>query len=263
MARVRSPNRDKAYEIYKSHGGNITNREIANILEEDEKVIAVWKQRDKWNNKMNVVQQSNQSCTTLEKDNNKGKRGAPKGNQNAVGNSGGSAPIGNDNALVHGLFAKFLPKRTIEIAQIVQDRSPIDMLWDMITIKYGSIIASQEIMYVESKQEMIKELKKKKFQVVETGNGEVKQIPTEEEWEFQFAWERQATFLNAQSRAMAELRNQIKDYEELCKSDMATEEQKLRIEKLKVEIDKIKQDKGNANKEPIEITIVRKKGDEQ
>ena len=47
MARVRSPNRDKAYEIYKEHDGNITNREIASILNEDEKVIAVWKSRDK------------------------------------------------------------------------------------------------------------------------------------------------------------------------------------------------------------------------
>ena len=61
MARARSPSRDKALEIYKQHNGNITNREIANILNEDEKVIAVWKSRDKWNK---VVQQSEQSCTT-------------------------------------------------------------------------------------------------------------------------------------------------------------------------------------------------------
>lgn len=53
MARVRSPNRDKAFEIYKEHGGNITNREIASRPDEDEKVIVVWKSRDKWN----VVQQ--------------------------------------------------------------------------------------------------------------------------------------------------------------------------------------------------------------
>lgn len=61
MPRGRSPNRDKAYEIYKQHGGKITNREIAARLDEDEKVIAVWKSRDKWNvvqqKKRNVVQQ--------------------------------------------------------------------------------------------------------------------------------------------------------------------------------------------------------------
>ena len=60
MPRHRNPNREKACEIYKEHSGNITNREIAKLLGEDEKVIAVWKSRDKWN----VVQQLNESCTT-------------------------------------------------------------------------------------------------------------------------------------------------------------------------------------------------------
>jgi hypothetical protein len=31
--------------------------------------------------------------------------GAPEGNQNAVGNSGGGAPVGNTNALTHGSYA--------------------------------------------------------------------------------------------------------------------------------------------------------------
>lgn len=93
MARVRSPNRDKAYEIYKEHNGNITNREIASILNEDEKVIAVWKSRDKWN----VVQQSKERCTTKRK-------GGKPGNKNAVGNKGGAAPKENKNAVKTGEF---------------------------------------------------------------------------------------------------------------------------------------------------------------
>ncbi len=32
MARERSPNRDKAFELYKESNGKIQNREIANIL---------------------------------------------------------------------------------------------------------------------------------------------------------------------------------------------------------------------------------------
>lgn len=71
MARSRSPNRDKAFVIYKEHKGNITNREIANTLNEDEKVIAVWKSRDKWNKKVNVVQQLDERCTTKENKNTK------------------------------------------------------------------------------------------------------------------------------------------------------------------------------------------------
>ncbi|MDD7793682.1 terminase small subunit [Clostridium sp. 'White wine YQ'] len=64
MPRSRSPNRDRAFDLYKVKKGAITNREIATILNEDEKKIAVWKQRDKWNENINVVQQKNKSCTT-------------------------------------------------------------------------------------------------------------------------------------------------------------------------------------------------------
>lgn len=61
MARARSPARDKAFDIYKEHKGKITNRAIAEMLDVDEKKIAVWKSRDKWNDvqqtKSKVVQQ--------------------------------------------------------------------------------------------------------------------------------------------------------------------------------------------------------------
>ncbi|MBU9724427.1 phage terminase small subunit [Diplocloster modestus] len=93
MPRERSLNRDKAYEIYKQHGGIITNREIATLLDEDEKVIAVWKSRDKWK----VVQQSKESCTTK-------KKGGQPGNKNAEGNKGGAAPRQNKNAVKTGEF---------------------------------------------------------------------------------------------------------------------------------------------------------------
>lgn len=63
MARGRSPNRDKAFEIYKDRDGNITNREIADMLDENEKTISNWKCRDKWN----VVLQKNECSTTNKK----------------------------------------------------------------------------------------------------------------------------------------------------------------------------------------------------
>ena len=43
MARVRSPNRDEAFEIYKQHKGKIANREIAKILDISEKTKLGWK----------------------------------------------------------------------------------------------------------------------------------------------------------------------------------------------------------------------------
>lgn len=96
MARERNPNRDKALEIYREHGGKITNREIANLLGEDEKVIAVWKGRDKWN----VVQHSKKRCTTK-------KKGGQPGNKNAVGH-GGTGPPRNKNAVTTGEFEALL-----------------------------------------------------------------------------------------------------------------------------------------------------------
>lgn len=71
MARERDPARDKAYEMWKESNGKITNREIANILGVDEKKIATWKTRDKWNcsttKKENVVQQK-KKCSTTKKE---------------------------------------------------------------------------------------------------------------------------------------------------------------------------------------------------
>lgn len=70
MARIRDPARDKAKELYLNNK-DITNREIANILGIDEKKIATWKYRDKWEGnteeKKNVVQQNKKCSTTNEK----------------------------------------------------------------------------------------------------------------------------------------------------------------------------------------------------
>lgn len=94
MPRARDPNRDRAKEIWLDQGGEITNRQIAEQLKIDEKKVAVWKQRDKWN----VVQQSGGNVVQQTEPNVvQQNRGAPKGNNNAVGNRGG-APPGNQNA---------------------------------------------------------------------------------------------------------------------------------------------------------------------
>ena len=187
----------------------------------------------------------------------KHKRGAPIGNINAKGNKGGAAPIGNQNALKHGFFSKYIPEETLEIMGMLEEKSPADLIYDQIMIQYAAIIRAQKIMFVESKDEMIKEIKKTKSDIGE--NYET----TEEEWEFQFAWDRQATFLNAQSRAMSELRSLIKQFDELAHEDderrLKLEQMRLGIEKTKAEVEKIS---SGSDDKPIEILIKRKsKGD--
>lgn len=53
MARKRDPKRDEAKQMFLESGGKIRNREIARRLEVDERKIAVWKSRDKWNEELN------------------------------------------------------------------------------------------------------------------------------------------------------------------------------------------------------------------
>lgn len=169
--------------------------------------------------------------------------GAPKGNQNAKGNKGGTGgPYGNEKAVTHGFFRKYFPADTIEIMEQLESRSPLDMLYDQIMIQYTAIIRAQQIMYVQDQDDMTKVLKKEKPGA----------YGDEREWEFQFAWDRQATFLNAQSRAMSTLQSLIKQYEDMCRQGYADEEQQLRIKKLKGEVDKLGTD---SKREPITITI--------
>lgn len=59
MPRARDPNRDRAFEIYKKHNGEIQNREISKKLNVSEKTISGWKCKDKWNDKLNGVLQTN------------------------------------------------------------------------------------------------------------------------------------------------------------------------------------------------------------
>ena len=158
------------------------------------------------------------------------------------GRSTGAPPEkmkGNQNAKKHGFFSKYIPQETLEIMGMVEEKSPADLIWDQIMIQYAAIIRAQSIMFVTDKDEMIKELKKEKHS--ESGS--------EVEYEFQFAWDRHATFLNAQSRAMSELRSLIKQFNELATED---DERRLKLELLQAQIDKAKAETEKIAKEKEE-----------
>ncbi|MCC0654218.1 MULTISPECIES: phage terminase small subunit [unclassified Clostridioides] len=110
MAKARSPNRDKALNLYIERNGNITNREISEILKENEKTISNWKCRDKWN----VVLRKGECSTTK-------KRGGQIGNKNAVGNG---APKGNKNRLKDGIYEKiFFNTLTDEEIELIKSEN--------------------------------------------------------------------------------------------------------------------------------------------
>lgn len=217
MPKPRSPNRDKAFEIYREHDGKIENRRIAEMLQISEKTIGGWKCKDGWDSKLNGVLQTSERSTP------KGKGGQP-GNTNATG------PPQNKNAEKHGLFSKYLPNETLSIIQAMP-RSPLDILWDQVQIAYAAIVRAQQIMYVTDKDD-------RTTTQIQRKNGDT---VTEARWEVQQAWDKQGNFLKSQARAQSELRSLIKQYDELLHKDwdMATEEQRARIAQIRAQTDKI------------------------
>lgn len=249
MARPRNPNRDKAKEIWVNNK-DIKLKDLANQLGETSNTIRKWKSQDKWEE-----DNPSEGKTTKKKPPRK-KSGAPKGNQNALNNKGG-APKGNNNATSHGFFKKIFPDddETFSILDEIQTKSPADIVWEQVVIQYAAIARSQKIMFVANKDDMTKE---ENFYMHSsssrlTNSTESTQESEQHGYLIQFAWDKQANFLKAQSRAMAELRNLIKDFMHISGKDdkrrlelekmqqhLAVEKDKLEIAKQKLELDKIR-----------------------
>ena len=186
--------------------------EIASQLNLPEGTVRRWKSTHKW--------ESERSDKKGERS--KRKVGGQPGNKNATG-----GPPGNSKAVTHGLFQKYLPQETLDIInQMPTD--PLDVLWNQIQIANAAIIRAQQIMYVRDRDD-------KTVEKVEEKDGNV----IGERWEVQQAWDKQANFLKAQARAQGELRSMVKQYDELLHSnwELATDEQKARIEVLRTRID--------------------------
>lgn len=243
MARQRDPRRDEAFEIWKASGGETDLVDIAAQLGISAGTVRGWKSKDNWEAKLNGTLQSNERNAPLKNAERSKARGAPKGNRNAAGNRGGApsgnqnakgnkggpgGPHRNDHAVTHGFFRKYLPEDTAEIIEHLESRAPIDILWDNIMIQYTAIIRAQRIMFVTDRDD-------KTIERIEEKGGNV----WGEKWEVQQAWDKQATFLSAQSRAMSTLQGMITKYEELCRQDQVDEERELRVKKMKLELAEI------------------------
>lgn len=202
--------RDKAFKDYKA---GMKYKDIAEKHGVSLSAIKSWATRY-W---------KKQGCNPATKKVATKKKGAPIGNKNATG------PPGNKNAERHGFFAKWLPAETMEIMNCIEHSNPIDLLWDNIQLQYAAIIRAQNLMYVRDQEDMTT------TKIAESDS----QFGGSEKWEVQHAWDKHSNFLQAQSRAMKTLESMIKQYDELTRSSMATEEQRARIDKLKADISKI------------------------
>ena len=199
-------NWELAYEDYKS---GMKRKDIAQKYNVSINTVKSWKQRH-WNKKEGAPP--------------KRKKGAPLKNKNASGRT--PKKDENQNARKHGFFAKWLPE---EVNQIIGEmpEDPLDILWANIQMQMAAIVRAQNIMYVHDKADMTKEVSMLSDDVVS--------------YDVQQAWDKQANFMSAQSRAMKTLESMIKQYDELLHKnwELATEEQKARINQLKAQTGKI------------------------
>lgn len=94
MPRARSPNRERAFQLWLKSDGKRELKDIAAELGVSPEQVRKWKHADNWNAKTEKVTLPKGKSNVTKR-----KRGGQPGNKNAVGNSGGGGPIGNKNAV--------------------------------------------------------------------------------------------------------------------------------------------------------------------
>lgn len=218
--------RDKAKDIWLKSKGAKPLVAIATELNKSSSTIRKWKSLDSWEDELKGSAPLN-------------KRSAPlKNNQNAVENKGG-APPKNQNAMSHGLFSKWIPDETNELMDILEERDPSDIIWDNIKIQHANIIRSQKIMYVKDENDLLRENSSSGWG--ESGSDSYKVV---------YAFERQASLLQAQSRAMGTLSSLIKQFVAIADEQ---DERKIKLELMQAQVKKLKSETKATTKETTYI----------
>lgn len=193
--------------------------DISRQLDLPEGTVRRWKSTHKWDSERSDKSDANVRI--------KRKRGGQPGNHNATG------PPGNRHAEKHGFFTKWLPEETRAILDEIHEDDPLDLLWDNIQLQYAAIIRGQKLMYVKDQAD-------KTVEKIEEKDGNV----CGEKWEVQQAWDKHATFMSAQSRAIGTLLRLVKEYDELLHKnwDTATAIQKAQLEQIQAQTKKLQTD---------------------
>lgn len=154
----------------------------------------------------------------------------------------------NNAAVTHGLFAKYINDEQREIIDEMQSLTLADQLYTQIEIKFSAIIRLQKIMWVDTNDDHLDMTSS----ISDTLEGE------SESYKVIYAHERYESYIRAQSRAMAEYRNLVKQFLEMAHDE---DERKLKLEHMQTSIDKTnaeidKLTKENTTDAPPEIVIV-------
>jgi len=150
------------------------------------------------------------------------------------GAPGSGTRHGQQHALKHGLYSRFIPDDDPDAQAFMADvetKTPLDILWEGIKQLSYVIARSTKIAWVKNKDDITKHLKR-----VRKGN-----YSQEVEYELQFSWDKYNRYLQALAAAEKTLDNKIMRYEELLekyeKKELATKEHRLRLEKLRQDME--------------------------
>lgn len=137
MPRARSPNRDKARQLWLESGKTRKLSDIAAELGVAENKIRKWKTLDKWEVERSTSAKGSAPHV-----------GAPKGNRNATGNSGGpGAPPGHKRAVKHGAYESIyldaLPDEEREVYERIPDADSLAEEIRLLRLKLSRLVGQE------------------------------------------------------------------------------------------------------------------------
>ncbi|MDB1689816.1 phage terminase small subunit [Enterococcus casseliflavus] len=218
MVRPRNPNRDKAKQLWIESDKSLALVDIAAKLGCSPSQVRKWKSQDRWDDEV-------KGSAPIEKE----RYQTMKSNGNAVGNKGNknaSPPKRNNNALKHGLYAKYLPGETYELAEAFDTEDPADLLWRQITTTHALILQTHKIMHVTDNEDHSKEVSG--WSSGEGGSSET--------YALQYAWDKHANYINTITRATNSLSNLIKQFVSLADEQ---DERRKKLELMDAQIRKV------------------------
>lgn len=140
MPRARSPNREKAFELWAKSDGKRQLKDIAAELGVSDVQVRKWKNQDGWDAKRGkgtLPKKASKAKGNVTKP--KRHVGAPKGNQNAKGHG---APRGNQNRLIHGIYSQtYWDTLSEEERDMLEEEMEYDTEWllqrqiDLLTVR--------------------------------------------------------------------------------------------------------------------------------
>lgn len=127
---------------YKDYLNGMKYKDIAEKYNVSLSTVKSWKTRNNWNRKEDAPDKKVR--TQKQRDAYKKKRGGQPGNKNAVGNSGGSAPEGNLNAVKHGayqtIYAAYLPEEEKAIYEQMPSDADLESEIKLLRLKMARLL---------------------------------------------------------------------------------------------------------------------------